>query len=286
MTVCIAAICELGIVGISDRMVTSGDIQYEHSASKITQLTPNVVAMMAGDASFQSEILQMLANVMANSLSLQENEPIQLSVKNIVDLYIDCRQSLEKRKIEIEVLNLFDLTYDGFLSKQHQLSEGFISSIENKIQNYQRYSIPFTETIIAGSDYKGYHIYTIENNKSYCNNQIGFTSIGGGARHASSQLMLSGYNPSCSISNALLSVHNAKKRSEVAPGVGDNTDMILIQESGNILIKEKIISDLNEIYKDIIKEERDIQLSAKIKVDSYIKNILEKNYEETIYQPK
>lgn len=193
-----------------------------------------------------------------------------------MDLYIDCRRSLEKRKIETEVLNLFDLTYDEFLSKQHQLSEGFISSIENKIQNYQRYTTPYTETIIAGSDYKGYHIYTIDNNKSYYNNQIGFTSIGGGARHASSQLMLSGYSPSCSFSNALLSVYNAKKRSEVAPGVGDNTDMVLIQKPRNILINEEIISDLNKIYKEVIKKESNIQLSAKKKVDLYINNILGK----------
>jgi hypothetical protein len=112
------------------------------------------------------------------------------------------------------------------------------------------------------------------------NNRIGFASIDIGARRVALQLMLSSYDANCSLSNASLSVHKAKKRSEVAPGVGANTDMILIQKDGCILIKPEIVSNLDKIYKEIIKKESNIQLSAKNKVDKYITNILERKKEK------
>lgn len=274
MTVCIAAVCNLGIVGISDRMVTTGDIEFEHPASKIIQLTPNIIAMIAGNDSFQIEILQQLYKF----IHLDKTQ--SFNVKDTVDLYIACKENIENKKIEQNILRPLGLSYE-------KLSDNYLSLVKHDIHNYQRFDIPATSVIIAGIDSEGDHIYTI--NKHYgdhinqisCHDRIGFAAIGIGARHASSQLMLSNYNPICNFSESLLFVHNAKKRSEVAPGVGNNTDMILVQDSGCITIDQKIIFDLDKIYKEVIKKESNIQLLAKKKVDSYINNILGKNNEKS-----
>lgn len=276
MTVCIAAICESGIVGISDRMVTNGDIEFEHPASKIIQLTPTIVAMMAGNDSFQMEILEQVRDYIC-----LEKSTASLNVKEVVELYNISKKNIENKKIEQNILYPLGLSYE-------KLSDVYLPLVKLDIHNYKRFDIPPTSVIIAGIDYKGSHIYTIDkyngdyNNHSNCHDRIGFAAIGIGARHASSQLMLSSYDSNCSFSHTLLSVHNAKKRSEVAPGVGANTDIILIQKDGCILIKPEIISNLDKIYKEIIKKERNIQLSANNKVDKYIANILEKSNEKTI----
>lgn len=274
MTVCIAAICELGVVGISDRMVTTGDIEFEHSAPKIIQLTPTIIAMIAGNDSFQIEVLQLLNK----HISLEK--PQILSVENIVNLYMSSKEAIENKKIEQNILRPLGLSYE-------KLSDNYIPLIKHDVHNYQRFDIPATEIIIAGIDNEGDHIYTISKhygdyiNHVNCHDRIGFAAIGIGGRHASSQLMLSNYSSMCNFSEALLLTYNAKKRSEIAPGVGTNTDMILVQDSGCIVIDQKIVSDLNKIYKSIIKRESNIQLSAKKKVDLYINNILGKNNEKS-----
>ena len=61
MTVCIAAICRNGVVlGASDRMLTAGDVQFEPEREKIFPLTTSIVALTAGDASLQDELMSKL----------------------------------------------------------------------------------------------------------------------------------------------------------------------------------------------------------------------------------
>ena len=57
VTVCIAARAETLIVGTSDRMLTSGDVQFEPSAGmKLIPLTNSLFMMTAGDAGLQAQI--------------------------------------------------------------------------------------------------------------------------------------------------------------------------------------------------------------------------------------
>jgi len=54
MTVCIAAVCEGNIlIGASDRMLTSGDIQFQPPTTKIYTFTTSINVMTSGDAGFQ-----------------------------------------------------------------------------------------------------------------------------------------------------------------------------------------------------------------------------------------
>lgn len=58
MTVCIAAIFEeRAVVGASDRLLTAGDVQFEPDMSKVKKLTNSILAMTAGDAWLQAEII-------------------------------------------------------------------------------------------------------------------------------------------------------------------------------------------------------------------------------------
>jgi hypothetical protein len=68
----------------------------------------------------------------------------------------------------------------------------------------------------------------VDDGRVSCNDGIGFAAIGIGARHAESQIMLNKHSwNSPSVDSALLG-YIAKKRSEVAPGVGEGTDVFTI----------------------------------------------------------
>jgi hypothetical protein len=66
LTVCIAAICEGGIVlGACDKMMTAGDVEFEPQAPtgrsmKVFPITNSIAVMTAGDSGLQSEIVQGL----------------------------------------------------------------------------------------------------------------------------------------------------------------------------------------------------------------------------------
>jgi hypothetical protein len=71
VTVCIAALCrwnyrsasepeDWGFVAIaaSDRMITSGDVQYEPNQTKVAQMTQRTMLLIAGDYSLHSEAIR------------------------------------------------------------------------------------------------------------------------------------------------------------------------------------------------------------------------------------
>jgi 20S proteasome alpha/beta subunit len=58
MTVCVAVIAHSKdvVLGMSDRMLTAGDVQFQASTSKIWPVTNSIVMMAAGDIGTQNEI--------------------------------------------------------------------------------------------------------------------------------------------------------------------------------------------------------------------------------------
>jgi 20S proteasome alpha/beta subunit len=271
MTVCVATISESSnIIGISDRMITYGDIQFEPNTSKIVPITKSIIAMTAGDLAFQTEIL----NRMIGIISMQyTSQPINHSVEDIANLYLECKKISDVKKCENIVLAPFGLTYSAFLDKQLSLQENFVLSLKNEIQQF-RYQLPKIETIITGVDKTGPHIYVIDGDNIHCCDKIGFATIGGGSRHASSQLMLAGYNFDYELSESLLLTYNAKKRAEVAPGVGKGSDMFMIEsEDSCFFINNNIIKNLEKTYKNIVRLENSNYKKAKNGIYSYLEKI-------------
>lgn len=282
MTVCIAAIYtysiegknRTGIIGASDRMITSHEaVEFEPPSPKISPLFPSeefpsVVAMTAGDTPFQTAIVLETINVVKERIDLTGNN---WTVKDIANIYIECRQILERKCAERDILSPFDLSHETFLSSQSVLSGNFINFIIDRISNYVA---PGTETIISGIDKDGAQIYVIRNNEVSCFNKIGFAAIGSGAMHAMSHFMLAKHSYLSSATETLLDTYVAKKKSEVAPGVGQQTDMILIEGGKGYSLKEEIISRLEQTYENILEEEARIQESAKDEIKKYVEDII------------
>ncbi len=59
-------------------------------------------------------------------------------------------------------------------------------------------------------------------------NKLGYAAVGSGAIHASVSLNLGGQTRKLSLEETLFRVYAAKRAAEVAPGVGVETDMVII----------------------------------------------------------
>jgi hypothetical protein len=289
MTVCIAAICENGnIFGASDRMMTSGDIEFEpkldfiakpnlpapvalafNTNTKIYAVTTSIVVMTAGDSGLQSEIVQDVLSVITNRI--QEDKTHWLSVKEVTDLYVEAYDRAKSRRAQQTIFAPFGLDRNTFMEQSSQISNHLVNEITKQVQRFENYfrEVHGIETIITGIDTSmgnpgenlpSAHIYSVVKSSSgdfvTCCDSVGFAAVGSGARHAESQFMMTGHSPYSSQPETLLLTYLAKKRSEVAPGVGKGTDMFAIGPMlGSFAMLQNIpdfdMKKINEIYESV-----------------------------------
>jgi 20S proteasome alpha/beta subunit len=240
LTVCVACLFNWihgendtakAVVTASDRQLTLGDVEYEPRQIKVCYLTPRVLILVAGDYALHSEALMRTQRRLMS-------EP-EASPGDIAELYASCIRDIKFRYASNIYLAPLGLTPDKFYDRQIDFDTSFLTRITNQLQDYQG---PLTEAIIAGSDDSGAHLYLMDQeSKVNCHNDVGFAAIGTGAWHARSLLMQAGYSNQVSFPVALSMVYAAKKRGEVAPGVGKETDMVLVRREGweNILPHHK-----------------------------------------------
>ena len=227
MTVCIAARSNSIIFLLSDRMVTAGDIQFEPPAPKIISLSSSICIMASGDFAFHTEVVQEVSRDVVDRISADPNN--WWLVKDVVDLYIKYRNDAKLKRAEAAILAPLGLTRSSWLQQQKLMDSSLVREIAGDLIHFD---IPHVSVIIAGIDnYKGVpspHIYTVEDDYISCNDVIGFSAIGSGARHAESQFMLAGHAWNADLHVTAALAYRAKKDAEIAPGVGNYTDMYMI----------------------------------------------------------
>lgn len=252
LTVCIAAICEHDlIIGASDQMLTSGDFEFEPRPSssgsnivlKITPINESIVAMMAGHSGLQFEILWKVIRSVVKS---EKESSARVSVEQVVQSYVQFYNLFKQRMAESSVLAPLGLDANSFISRQREFSDGFSESIARELMDFR---MPAVETIIAGRDGNASHLYKLIGNNVECCDMVGFAAIGYGARHAESQFMLRGYNRLFPQEEAFWLTYVAKRKAEVAPGVGKQTQMFSIGPKDNKIHTVRQVLETGELEK-------------------------------------
>jgi hypothetical protein len=271
VTVCVAAIFNgTSVVGASDRMLTAGDIEFEPQQSKVFQLTSSISVMVAGDSSLQMEIILNVKNEVNNRID--ENPKEWWSVKDIAELYEKYYLQARTKRAESKILAPLGIDHNTFVSRQREMDSGLVQQIAAELINFQLSAV---EAIFTGVDNSGIHIYVVSNGHTTCQDAVGFAAIGVGAWHASSQLMFAGHNKYKPFPETLLSVYFAKKRAEVAPGVGEATDMFWIGPAlgSYSVFGDHVLERLKEIYKDEQEREQEAAIKARESIYQYVDEI-------------
>lgn len=222
VTVCVAALCDRAtvVIGAADRMLTSGDIEFEPPQTKIVNLTSSIAALVAGDASFQADILfKVQADVNEH---IKASPTVWLTVEQASQMYVRHYNAVRFKRAESAILAPLGMDGASFINNQQRMSTQLVDKLAAELLNFD---LPEAATIFAGVDSGGAHIYTSHKGVVSCNDVAGFSAIGAGAWHADSQLMFAAHTKWNAFGETLLTTYSAKKRSEVAPGVGTATDM-------------------------------------------------------------
>jgi len=231
MTVCIAAIYNKGIVAITDMQRTdmvSGQI-HEAPVSKIYQFSPKIIALFAGDLSLQSELCEDATRI------LQERFPTDdFTVKTVLECFIDAHKEARQQRISINILGDYGLTWDEYKEGQKRRSGIVNDAILRRIESFVMPwgEDPF-ETIIAGIDEEGSHIWLVTpGDKRHCSD-VAFAAIGSGALVADWEMKKALYSKHLPLHEATFVAFTAKARAEIFEGVGSPTVVSAInQETG------------------------------------------------------
>jgi hypothetical protein len=178
------------------------------------------------------------------------------------------RAEAKRRRAERDILFPLGLNSVSFITRQGEMSDSFIHQISSELVNYK---LPRMAVIFCGVDRRGQHIYVVHDGAIGCHDAIGFASIGVGARHANSQFMFQSHSPRSSIAETLLLAYIAKKRAEIAPGVGTETDIFFVGPtvgSYSVTIHPDLLKKLEG--RNIIQKEQRAQTKARSEMSSYV----------------
>jgi 20S proteasome alpha/beta subunit len=263
VTIGIAAICRIGddpfIVGAADRMLTAGDIEFEHSEPKVVPLAARIVAISAGDVAAHLTICSAArAEIKRGRVS-----EVAAAAEIVGAAYRDYRGRVAERRI----LAPLGLTIDTFFAHQRELAGDVASQVTRALAD----QTADVETIVAGVDEQGGHIYMIADpGQVTCYDTIGFAAIGNGSRHAASHLLQLGYTPRTSFPRAAVLVHLAKKRAEVAPGVGPATDGFGVGDRYYFPVSDELSERLTAICLKMREREATLLERAVEEFDEYV----------------
>ncbi len=263
-------------------MITAGDMEFEipglskksekASPLKTVPLNSHIVAMTAGNAGFQADAIQHLFPKVKIAGGGPGSLFSNISVRDVATLYLDfCN---EQRKIATNsVLAPYGLNVETYVEKQRSLSDQFVRWITSEVEDIrERVGDP---VLFCGIDATGAHIILTNGNALSSCDPFGFAAIGSGGEHAESQFMLGGHTKLATMAETVLLTYVAKKRSEVAPGVGELTDMFIVGVNGVYYVRPHELDRLNAAYRKLEAGQARSLVKAKAEITAYVNQLQE-----------
>lgn len=241
MTQLIAAICDGGkaVVTVSDRMVSTGDmtLTFEQEQPKADLITANAIVLTAGTM-HEPDLIR----------DARQKAKGKERIREIADVLKTLYQDLRVEHIEDEVLKpLAGLdSFAEYHEKQKTLHDSVVIDLNDKIK---RYSLDLS-LLLAGVDEQG-HIIEIANPGIWrSSDSVGYCTIGMGDRHADNIFAWYRYSIDVPLQEALYIAFEAKKKAEMAGGVGAITDLCVIDKQACKAVKSQTVEQLGEIYNE------------------------------------
>lgn len=245
MTVCLAALCGNGedsrVVVAADRMVSAGGfMEFEHRGSKIVELADHALVMVAGDTNEGMRLVHQAA------AEIGDSTPVPGIAEDLGERYATARL----RRAEQSLLGTRGLDLNSYYQVQGTLNPQMVAMIDNGFANWDL----GVELLLAGVDESGAHIHTNHNpgGGNQDHRPVGWTSIGSGAIHVIPSMAGFEHAPHAGYGQTLFRVYASKRRAEVAPGVGHETDVAVVSREGIKRLTSQELQQLDSIYENFL----------------------------------
>lgn len=238
------------VVLAADRMMTM-DLKREYEQAMQTKCfaMSNLVSVLVSGSS------ESLLEICATTRRIAGEQQATL-VADIARLFADEFARYRNAETERRMLAKWGLDWAAFHSQQASFAPEFRGRLLSDLESYD---CDLGAVLIAGVDELGAHIYRVADpGLAESCGQVGYGGIGIGAEFAEYEFMAAGYAPAFLWEDALLLAYFAKKRAEVAPGVGTVTDLWWITRSGTMYVDPSmpLADGLQSIYRSRIDQEQ------------------------------
>lgn len=252
MTICLAALAIEGdqqvAVVAADRMVTLGNfMEFEHQIPKMVVSSNVSVVMIAGDT--------LIGTSLAKDVAAQLQAGGVPTSGEIAGALAAAYGEVRKQKLEQEILSPRGLSLAEFYGRHTSLNAQIAAMIDQQMAQYNL----GVELLLAGVDAGAAHLFTVHNpgGGHLEHDVIGYAAIGSGAIHALQSMIGFGHHAGVPLADAVFHVYASKRRSEVAPGVGEDTDLAIISPHGIQALEADRLKELQEIYEERQKSSQD-----------------------------
>jgi len=255
MTQLIGAICENRekVILLADRMVSTFDMSlaFEYDEPKGKVVSHNAMVLTAG-TTHEPELIE------DTKKEIKEKENIRTIAENLSKQY---RQIREKR-ITHDVLSRSGISsFAEFHRLQNMLNPKIVDDLDDRIYRYDL----GLRLLLGGVDETA-HLYMISDPGSFRSfDAIAFCCIGSGDRHAAPVFALFGFSPKMKAEIVLQISFEAKKKAEMAGGVGKKTDIWIIDKEGIKVVSDETIAELEEAHEkqeDLTKYFKSIEIKT------------------------
>jgi 20S proteasome alpha/beta subunit len=247
LTVGIGAICEGGKAAVvaADKMVTFGapmSLQTEPpTLRKIIELTERTLLVFSGSTADGEEIVTGTMPAIA----VAPKQPVSQIAEAVRESYARHKQ----RRVEENILKT--LLGADFKQFQALVSQSPSSQLLQQVLGLVSQHNLQTDLLVAGMDDSGAHIFAITHPGQLLPlATTGFGAIGSGGVHAGVRMSLGQHTKAASLIDTIYNVYEAKRSSEVAPGVGKLTDLAVIRDSKIVFADEDLFKAPEEAHKE------------------------------------
>lgn len=243
VTLCMAALCNDGkarqlAVVAADRMVTLGHfIEFEHTVPKMAIPTPFAVAMIAGDTLLGTRLARGVAAEFDGASPSVADIAAHLALR-----YVEMRRA----ELDHQILSVRGLDLQAFYGAHQSLNPQVTMMLDQQMSQFNL----GIELLVAGVDAEGAHIFSVANpgQPEHQHDVIGYGAIGSGGIHALQAMIGYKHSPATPLRETIFQVYAAKRRAEVAPGVGLDTDMAIVTSSNIAFLDEPTMEKLRDLY--------------------------------------
>ena len=245
MTICMGALCQQDrpgdtIVLASDRMVTwMGLTEFEHTTPKAHEISPTALILVAGDTLTGARIARDTRAVLAG----QTAPPASMDV--IANMAATCYANLRQEIAAAKFFAPRGLSIPQYYQAQQQLNPQLVSMLDNALVSLDL----DVELIVAGVDANGGHLHSVGNPGGWqqCHDPIGTIAVGSGAIHAIQSMIGYRHSATVPLRETVFHVFSSKRKAELAPGVGEDTDLMILDASGVVHVPKETIRALDAI---------------------------------------
>jgi hypothetical protein len=220
-------------------MVTTGDMTlgFESPNRKAEKITEKCAVLLAGTV-HEPDLVR----------DARDRAKGKDRMREIADIFAQLHLELRNKRIEDEILwaRAGIKSFGEYHQKQQMLHESVVLDLNSRIRNYDL----DLELLLIGIDDRG-HISHITNPGMWrSHDNLGYCTIGMGDRHADNVFAWYRYSSATSLKEALYIAFEAKKKAEMAGGVGPTTDAVIIDADGIKVVTGATMQTLQEIYNE------------------------------------